>query len=77
VRIEDWRAERKHRRGHLRLLTSHGHEAPPQFDDDPTEEPLSPEVIASLVDLRERLKAKLFAPNPATRPSWSDLRPWN
>jgi hypothetical protein len=76
VGIEDWRAERKHKRGHLRLLTSQGREAP-QFDDDPAEEPLSPEVIASLIDLRERLKAKLFAPNPATRPCWSDLRPWN
>lgn len=45
--------------------------------DDDGAEPLAPEVIASLIQLRERLKEKLFAPNPATRTQWSSLRPSN
>jgi hypothetical protein len=77
VGINDWRAYSPRRRDHIRLVTNSDDPAAPRFEDDSGAEPLSPEVIASLVDLRERLKAKLFAPNMATRPRWTDIHPCN
>jgi len=64
------------RRAHLQIVGEDQSFEELDLGDD-AEEPLAPEVLASLVRLREELKAKLFAPNPATRPNWSSLPPFN
>ena len=72
MRIEDLRAlDLRPGRDHLRLLTDDDM-LDAEFDDhDSDPEPLAPEIMASLAVLREKLRAKLFAPNFGTRSNWS------
>lgn len=66
-------AEARARRANLRLIPSGDEDEAPELADDCDNEDLPREVMDSLARLREKLRAKLFAPNPATRPHWDSL----
>jgi len=66
-------AEARARRAHLRLIPSGEEDEAPELADGGGDEDLPTEVMDSLARLREKLRAKLFAPNPATRPHWDSL----
>ena len=48
-----------------------------QPDEAAGEEPLTVEMIESLIRLRRRLQEQLFAPGMSTRPKWSGISAGN
>ncbi len=58
------------------LVTLSEEEEPPDFEAEMGQQPLDPEVLASLARLRERLRQHLLA-KPLRSADWAELPPAN